>query len=71
MAVTEKKKFEESDEEELSNPAPRKDSSCIVCGAKAEFCMRGLPKNTYCRECAEAYFGLLEYLDKLGSQELA
>jgi hypothetical protein len=68
MAVIEKKKFEESEEEVLPDLTPKKNSSCIVCGAKAEFCMRGLPKNTYCRECAEAYFGLLEYLDQLESQ---
>lgn len=67
MAVTEKNKFEESEEEALPS-ALKKNPSCIVCGAKAEFCMRGLPKNTYCRECAEAYFELLEYLDKLESQ---
>lgn len=38
---------------------------CIVCGLEAEFCMRGLPENTYCRECAKDYFRLLSYLDKL------
>lgn len=69
MVVTEKKKLEEGEEEEFPNPATKKNSSCIVCSAKAEFCMRGLPKNTYCKECAEAYFGLLEYLDQLESQE--
>ena len=68
MAVTEKKKLEENKEEVLSNPNPKNNPSCIICSAKAEFCMRGLPNNTYCRECAEAYFGLLEYLDRLGSQ---
>ena len=41
--------------------------TCIVCGESAEFCMRGIPKNTYCRECAENYFELLDYLDRLGS----
>lgn len=68
MAVTEKNKFEEREEEEFSSSAPKKSPVCIICGAKAEFCMRGLHKNTYCKECAEAYFGLLEYLDKLGNQ---
>jgi hypothetical protein len=38
----------------------------IVCGQEAQFCMRGIPKNTYCRECAENYFQMLEYLDKIG-----
>ncbi|MBN2141845.1 hypothetical protein JW711_00805 [Candidatus Woesearchaeota archaeon] len=38
---------------------------CMVCGGNAEYCMRGIPKNTYCKDCAEAYFQLLEYLDKL------
>ncbi len=68
MAVTEKKKLEENEEEVLPNHSPKNNPSCIICSAKAEFCMRGLPKNTYCRECAEAYFGLLEYLDQQGSQ---
>ena len=68
MAVTEKKKFGEIDGKVLPNTTPNNNPSCIICGAKAEFCMRGLPKNTYCRKCAEAYFGLLEYLDQLGSQ---
>ncbi|MBN2052805.1 hypothetical protein JW756_04850 [Candidatus Woesearchaeota archaeon] len=63
MAVKGKEEFEE--EEAGIKPSPKKNPSCIVCGTKAEFCMRGIPKNTYCRECAENYFGLLEYLDKL------
>jgi hypothetical protein len=60
---------EESTENENSEGSalatPKKNPKCIVCGAKAEFCMRGIPKNTYCKDCAESYFGLLEYLDKL------
>ncbi|MBN1792614.1 hypothetical protein JW826_02930 [Candidatus Woesearchaeota archaeon] len=43
-----------------ANPA------CMVCGSPSEYCMRGIPKNTYCRGCAENYFELLEYLDHLG-----
>ncbi|MBU1201421.1 MAG: hypothetical protein KJ583_06205 [Nanoarchaeota archaeon] len=37
---------------------------CVVCGKTAEYCMRGLPENTYCRDCAKDYFKLLGYLDK-------
>jgi len=61
MPLTSKKegkKFSESDNN-TNNPV------CIICGAKAEYCMRGIPKNTYCRKCAEAYFKFLNYLDKL------
>jgi len=43
----------------------QKKSSCIVCGQPAEFCMRGIPDNTYCKPCAKDYFKLLGYLDKL------
>ncbi|MBU0471035.1 MAG: hypothetical protein KKF65_00295 [Nanoarchaeota archaeon] len=39
--------------------------SCVVCNKKAELCMRGLPENTYCKECAKQYFKLLSYLEKL------
>jgi hypothetical protein len=38
---------------------------CIVCAKPAEFCMRGVPENTYCRECAKDYFKLLSYLEKM------
>jgi hypothetical protein len=68
MAITEveKEKTRGGDEESFNfAPAPNKDPICIICGAKAEFCMRGLPNNTYCRECAESYFKLLDYLDHL------
>ena len=68
MSVNPKEEeLKESDESLALQPAPKKDPKCIVCGAKAEHCMRGLPKNTYCKECAEAYFGMLECLDALGS----
>lgn len=66
MSVNPKEEeLEESDESLALQPALKKDPGCIVCSAKAEYCMRGLPKNTYCKECAEAYFGMLEYLDTL------
>ena len=38
---------------------------CVVCGGTAEFCMRGMPENKYCKPCAKDYFKLLGYLDKL------
>jgi len=63
MAVKGKEELEEN--EETIKPVPKKNPTCIVCGVDAEFCMRGIPKNTYCRDCADNYFGLLEYLDKL------
>ena len=44
---------------ELSN------KKCLVCGEIAEYCMRGLPNNAYCKECAQNYFKLLSYLEKL------
>ena len=42
---------------------PRK--RCIVCGKPATHCMRGLPNNTYCKECAKDYFKFLSYLERL------
>ena len=38
---------------------------CMICGDPAEFCMRGIPHNLYCRECALEYFKFLNYLEKL------
>ena len=46
----------------------KKDSlkkSCIICGKKAEYCMRGIHNNTYCKKCAVSYFKFLNYLEKL------
>ncbi|MBC8501271.1 MAG: hypothetical protein H8D38_05925 [DPANN group archaeon] len=42
-----------------------KQKTCVVCKGPAVFCMRGLPENTYCKDCAKDYFKLLGYLDKL------
>jgi hypothetical protein len=44
---------------------PEKTHKCVACGGSAEFCMRGLPENKYCKGCAKDYFKLLSYLDKL------
>lgn len=38
---------------------------CIVCGRVATHCMRGLPNNTYCKECAKEHFKFLNYLERL------
>lgn len=38
---------------------------CIVCGKVATHCMRGLPNNTYCKECAQEHFKFLNYLERL------
>jgi hypothetical protein len=42
-----------------------KKKKCIACNEEAEFCMRGLPENIYCRDCAQEYFKFLNYLEKL------
>lgn len=63
MALTSEKK--EKQPIKPSSDKDKKSSDCIACGKKAEFCMRGLPKNCYCKACAEAYFKFLNYLDKL------
>lgn len=39
--------------------------SCIVCGKVATHCMRGLPNNTYCKDCAKDHFKFLNYLERL------
>ncbi len=38
---------------------------CIICQGDAEYCMRGMENNTYCRDCALEYFKFLNYLEKL------
>ena len=38
----------------------------MICGEPAEFCIRGIPQNQYCKGCAKGYFKLLGYLDRLG-----
>jgi len=65
-----RKKKEEKEEikpEDVSevNDILKKDSKCVMCNRAAEYCMRGLPENTYCKTCAKDYFKLLSYLDKL------
>jgi hypothetical protein len=66
MGLTQENEQKEDEAKSLkSKLCPKKDANCIICGAKAEFCMRGIPKNTYCRECAEAYFQMIDYLDSL------
>ena len=44
----------------------RKERQCIVCEEKtALFCVKGIPKDCYCKDCAEEQFGELEMLEKL------
>ncbi|MBD3209590.1 hypothetical protein GF367_04215 [Candidatus Woesearchaeota archaeon] len=43
----------------------RPEKKCIVCGKEATHCMRGLPNNTYCKQCAQEHFKFLNYLEKL------
>lgn len=49
-------------EKEEREAAPKK---CIICDAPATHCMRGLPNNTYCKQCAKDYFKFLSYLERL------
>jgi|GEM_PF-2364023 len=65
MTSTSEKKEKKVQEENSDSDNDKKSSECIACGKKAEYCMRGLPKNTYCKACAEAYFKFLNYLDRL------
>ena len=44
--------------------ADKKRTACIICGSEAEFRIRGVAKDCYCKECAEEYFGL-DALDKM------
>lgn len=39
--------------------------TCIICGKSAEYCMRGIEKNAYCKDCALDYFKFLNYLEKM------
>lgn len=48
-------------EREVSNSKKK----CIICNGSAEYCMRGLENNTYCRECALEHFKFLNYLERL------
>jgi hypothetical protein len=43
-----------------------KKSLCIICEEnEAEFCIRGLPKDCYCEECAEENFGDVQVLERI------
>jgi hypothetical protein len=53
MDITE----EEQNQEISEKPKPKKSAMCIICGAKAEFFIRGVPSDTYCGECADDLFG--------------
>ena len=41
-----------------------KQRTCIVCSDPAEFCVRGVPEDSYCKECASELF-TLDDLDKI------
>ena len=64
-ASKQKVKKDKVKEESSNSNKDKKSSKCVSCGKKAEYCMRGIPDNTYCRACAEAYFKFLNYLDKI------
>ncbi|MFH1590178.1 MAG: hypothetical protein ABIB43_06440 [archaeon] len=68
MAIKKKKdkvSSEDLKEEVLKDSKISKKQSCIACKKPAEYCMRGIPENCYCKECAQDYFKLLSYLEKL------
>jgi hypothetical protein len=45
---------------------PVKKKLCIVCETKeAKFCIKGINKTCYCKECALEQFGDLDLLEKL------
>jgi len=42
---------------------------CVICDAEAEFFVKGIPNDRYCRECAEENFNDLELLEKVSSEK--
>ena len=51
---------------EVSKDIKPKKKLCILCEEKeAKFCIKGLPKDCYCKECAEQQFADLGLLEKL------
>jgi hypothetical protein len=44
--------------------AKTRHGKCVICSVNAEYCIRGVPEDCYCRECAEEFFQSLEDLDK-------
>jgi hypothetical protein len=38
---------------------------CIICSDPAEFCVRGVPEDSYCKECASELFQTLDDLDRI------
>ena len=39
--------------------------SCIICGKEASHCVKGMPHDAYCRDCAKEQFKFLNYLQRL------
>ncbi|MEM4397173.1 MAG: hypothetical protein QW757_00950 [Candidatus Woesearchaeota archaeon] len=50
----------------VSQKSNQKKTLCIICEEKeAEYCIKGIPKDCYCKECAEESFGSVDVLEKL------
>ncbi|MEM2138754.1 MAG: hypothetical protein QXM96_01220 [Candidatus Woesearchaeota archaeon] len=50
----------------LEKNSIQKKPLCIICEEKeSEYCIKGIPKDCYCKECAEESFGSLDFLEKL------
>ncbi len=60
-----KKIIKEVKKHELIVEKEKNGKNCVVCGKNASHCMRGIPQNTYCKDCAQEHFKFLNYLEKL------
>jgi hypothetical protein len=38
---------------------------CIICGAEASHHIKGIPQDSYCKECGKEHFKYLNYLEKI------
>ncbi len=51
--------------EKKQHKKKKEQKKCIICGKKAEYKVKGMPNNTYCKECAKENFKFLNYLEKI------
>jgi hypothetical protein len=52
--------------EEVLKELPKKKKLCIMCEEKeAQFSIKGIPKDCYCRQCAIESFGDVDVLEKI------
>ena len=57
--------LEEDKIESALTKSKTRQGKCVICSVQAEYCVRGVPEDCYCKECAEEFFQSLEDLDKL------